>query len=85
MKFDVCEFLNSELGSAMIECVTILDACLGESGLENAYAVDLQFNRWQVFQMAVRQFYGITLHFTRTDDYFGICTADFTFIYREFR
>lgn len=26
--------------------------------------------------MAVKQFYGVEYHFTRTDDYFGCCTED---------
>ena len=26
--------------------------------------------------MAVKQFYGVEYHFTRTDDYFGCCTND---------
>lgn len=30
----------------------------------------------EVYQMAVKQFYGVEYHFSRTDDYFGLCTED---------
>lgn len=33
-------------------------------------------DRWEVFKLAILQFYGIEYHFTRTDEYFGICTYD---------
>lgn len=34
--------------------------------------------QWEVYKMAVRQFYGIEYCFSRTDEYFGICTEDET-------
>ena len=35
-------------------------------------------DRWEVFKLAIRQFYGIEFNFTRTDEYFGICNDDET-------
>ena len=32
--------------------------------------------QWEVYQMALRQFYGIECHLTRTDEYFGVVTED---------
>lgn len=88
MKMNKEKFLKTELGSSMIECVKAWDHWLTES---KRYAHDLMTNReyksakeaatrcqaqWKVYQMAVRQFYGIEYYFTRTDEYFGICTED---------
>lgn len=90
MKMNKEKFLKTELGSSMIECVRAWDRWLTES---KRYAYDLMTNReyksakeaatrcqaqWKVYQMAVRQFYGIEYYFTRTDEYFGICTEDET-------
>lgn len=33
-------------------------------------------DRWKVFKLAIKQFYGIEFFFTRTDEYFGIVTED---------
>lgn len=35
-------------------------------------------DRWEVFKLVISQFYGLEFHFTRTDEYFGICTEDET-------
>lgn len=34
--------------------------------------------QWEVYKMAVRQFYGIEYCFTRTNEYFGVCSEDET-------
>lgn len=31
--------------------------------------------QWEVFQKAMEHFYGVEYHFTRNDDYFGICKS----------
>lgn len=88
MKMNKEKFLKSELGSSMIECVKVWDLYLSKIGpIENGFGSDHcqkklreYANRcqaqWEIFQMAVRQFYGIEYHFTRTDEYFGICSED---------
>lgn len=88
MKLDKEKFLKSELGSSMIECAKSWDHWLNES---KRYAYDFMTNseyksakqnvlwcqaQWEVYKMAVRQFYGVEYCFSRTDDYFGICTED---------
>ena len=90
MKMNKEKFLKTELGSSMIECVKAWDHCLAEL---KRYAYDVMTNceyktaketalwcqaQWEVYKMAVRQFYGIEYYFTWTDDYFGICTEDET-------
>lgn len=90
MKMNKEKFLKTELGSSMIECAKAWDHWLTES---KRYAYDLMTNReykstkeaaiwcqaqWEVYKMAVRQFYGIEYHFTWTGEYFGICTDDET-------
>lgn len=44
--------------------------------------IDRLFAQFEIFKLAVKQFYGVEYHFTRTDDYFGCCTdngEDFLF------
>lgn len=33
-------------------------------------------DRWEVFKLMICQFYGVEFNFTRTDEYFGLCTDD---------
>lgn len=90
MKMNKEKFLKTELGSSMIECVKAWDHWLTES---KRYVYDMMTNReyksvkeaaarcqaqWEVYQMAIRQFYGVEYCFTRTNKYFGICTEDET-------
>ena len=32
--------------------------------------------QWEVYKLALKHFYGVEYFFTRTDEYFGICTED---------
>lgn len=85
MKLNKEKFLKSELGSSLKECVTAWDKSLEEQfindycseeykrGMQSALWCQAQ---WEVYQMAIRQFYGIEYYFSRTDEYFGICTED---------
>ena len=75
MKMNKEKFLKTELGSSMIECVRAWDFWLDTNTRKTCNICQAQ---WEVYQMAVRQFYGIEYHFTRTDEYFGICTEDET-------
>ena len=40
--------------------------------------VESCFAQWEIYKMAIKQFFGIEYHFTRTDEYFGIVTEDET-------
>lgn len=33
-------------------------------------------DQWSVYKLALMHIYGIEFHFTRTDEYFGVCTED---------
>ena len=57
----------------MINCVDCWDLYLSTKDYDRARLCQEQ---WDVYQMAVKQFYGIEYHFTRTDEYYGIVTED---------
>ena len=40
---------------------------------------DLRLAQWEVYQAAMRQFYGLHLHFTRTFEFLGVCSKDISF------
>jgi hypothetical protein len=82
-------FLKSELGGSLQECVIAWDHWLtelrkfnidtvGQEYRETRKAADWCQAQWEVFQIVMRQFYNIEYHFSRTDEYFGVCTADET-------
>ena len=73
MKMNKEKFLKTELGSSMKECVAAWDKWLEIGDRKAEYWCQAQ---WEVYQMALRQFYGIECHLTRTDEYFGIVTED---------
>ena len=82
------KFLKTELGSNMEVCIRSWDYWLCQlknysykpmpnsaykKAKEKAARCQAQ---WEVYQMALQQFYGIEYHFSRTDEYFGIVTED---------
>ena len=73
MKFNKEKFLKSELGSEMTSCIDCWDLYLSTKDYGSAILCQEQ---WDVYQMAIKQFYGIEYHFTRTGEYYGIVTAD---------
>ena len=75
MKFNKQKFLITELGGSLQECITAWDKWLEIGDRKAALWCQAQ---WEVYKMALRQFYGIEYFFTRTDEYFGICTEDET-------
>lgn len=87
MKLNKDQFLKTEVGSSMLECIAAWDRAL--TG-QNRYAWDSREGKrerraaewcqaqWEVYKMVLIQFYGIEYNFTRTDEYFGICTEDET-------
>ena len=87
MKLNKEKFLKSELGGNLQECVTAWDHWLtelrkfnidtvGQKYRETRKAADWCQAQWEVFQTVMRQFYNIEYHFSRTDEYFGVCTED---------
>lgn len=95
MQLNKEEFLKTELGGSLDECIKSWDAAIigrkenrpgtvsGDSVSELDYeyfnhTCDLCQAQWEVFQLAIKQFYGIEYHFSRTDEYFGLVTEDET-------
>ena len=66
MKFNKENFLKTEFGAEMINCVDRWDSYLSAKDYDRAKLCQEQ---WDVYQMAIKQFYGIEYHFTRTDKY----------------
>lgn len=75
MKFDKERFLQTEFGSRLKECAVAWDFWLSKKERTKAVHCGLQ---WEVYQLALLQFYGIEYHFSRTDEYFGVCTENET-------
>ena len=73
MKLNKEKFLKTEFGGEMTNCIDCWDFYITEKDHSRAALCQAQ---WEVYQMAIRQFYGITYHFTRTNEYYGIVTED---------
>lgn len=87
MKLNKERFLRTELGSSLKECITswdkALDTCRGYAYYTDEYkrarkVADWCQAQWEVYKMAMQQFYSIEYHFTRTDKYYGLVTNDET-------
>ena len=74
MKMNVKKFLKTELGVNLKDSIDCWDKYLGKNDYEKAQVFQFQ---WFVYQTAIKQFYGIEYHFTRTDEYYGIVTEDY--------
>lgn len=77
MKLNKEKFLKTELGGNLQECIKSWDFALkgGNKTKPIAYWCQAQ---WEVYRIMFRQLYGIEYHFSRTDEYFGVCTEDET-------
>ena len=82
------KFLKTDFGKSLKKCVTDFDAALTArskhyAGSDEYYLkqknADVLLGQWQVYQLAMQQFYGLWFYFTRTDKYFGVCTEDEAF------
>ena len=73
MKLNKEKFLKTEFGAEMTNCIDCWDLYLSTKDYGSARLCQEQ---WDVYQMAVKQFYGVEYHFTRTNEYYGIVTAD---------
>lgn len=85
MKLNKGKFLKTELGSELKNCITSWDIALDECREYEYYTEEYKRNRrvadwcqaqWEVYQMAIKQFYGVEYCFTRTGEYFGLVTED---------
>ena len=91
MKLNKEKFMKTEMGGELEETIRTWDKALDErrkatpgigtsnQGLGFKYWENTCRScqdRWEVFKLAIKQFYGIEFFFTRTDEYFGIVTED---------
>lgn len=86
LKLNKEKFLETELGSELDNFIRAWDEALdkleypyGTIPYENASGTVYRCRaQWKVYQMAIKQFYGIEYYFTRTDEYYGLVTEDET-------
>lgn len=82
-------FLKTEFGSSLKECVVAWDHWIMELKKLNLCNVSEKYQciresatwcqaQWEVYQLALRHIFKKEYHFTRTDEYFGVCTEDET-------
>ena len=85
MKMNKIKFLKTEFGGSLGSCIIAWDQALEkqkkygvhEEEYKEAEKTALWCQaQWEVYQMAVKQFYGVEYFFSRTDEYFGVCTDD---------
>lgn len=85
MKLNKEKFLKTELGSELKACIASWDQSLEASRKYEYYSEEYKRERktaawcqaqWEVYKMAIRQFFGIEYNFTRTEEYYGLVTED---------
>lgn len=81
MKLDKEKFLKTKFGGELECMITAWDQALGKNrrtGENKEILKTLAWcqAQWEVYRMAIRHFYGVEYHFTRTDEYYGLCTED---------
>lgn len=82
MNFNKEEFLKTEFGIEMKKCIDLLDLCLRIEDYNRAILCQAQ---WEVYQMAIKQFYDIEYCFSRTDEYYGLVTENGDWLYKNYR
>lgn len=89
LKMNKEKFLKTEFGSSLEECITAWDHWLAELKEFRFEPHEEEYKRaresagqcqaqWQIFRMAIKQFYGISYYFNRSNEYFGVSTEDET-------
>lgn len=68
-------FIKTEFGTEMCNCIDCWDLYLERMEYRSA---DLCQAQWEVYKLALKHFYGIEYHFTRTDEDYGIVTEDYS-------
>lgn len=87
LKLDKEEFFETEFGEGLTYATDLLDdcyiarsKCAEREDWKEHHLYCCRINELntalEVFQAAVKQFYGIEYQFRRTDDYYGFCTKD---------
>lgn len=81
MKLNKEKFLKTEFGMELECMITAWDQAMGkyyraEENKDILNSLIWLQAQWEVYRMVFRYFYGVEYHFTRTDEYYGICTKD---------
>ncbi len=80
-KMNKKEFLDTELGRSLKRCIQEWDKAIIRRGSTRYFdqwdSICVQCRKkWEVFKMTLEQFYGVSYHFIRTNEYFGLVTED---------
>lgn len=75
IKLNKEKFLETELGRNLEECIRDWDWAI-RGGAKTKSLADWCQAQWEVYQIMFRQIYEIYYYFSRTSEYFGICTGD---------
>ena len=87
LKMNKEEFMNTAMGVALWKTVKAIDFYCSERAKtcewenpkrfeELKHYIDRLMAKWEIFRLALKQFYGIEYNLTRTDEYYGVCTDD---------
>ena len=87
IKFDKEEFLNSELGQDLCDCIkewifalVDLDRC--ETGSPKRkriqYTLNWEYAQWLVYKKMLKDIFGVEYHFRDKEECAGLCTKDGT-------
>ena len=78
MKMNKEQFLKTEFGGELESTITAWDDALNRNREDKEVLRTLAWcqAQWEVYRMAIKHFYGVEYHFTRTDEYYGLCTED---------
>ena len=70
--------MKTEFGGELESTITAWDDALSRNREDKEVLRTLAWcqAQWEVYRMAIKHFYGVEYHFTRTDEYYGLCTED---------
>lgn len=72
MKMNKEQFLKTEFGGELESTITAWDDALSRNREDKEVLRTLAWcqAQWEVYRMAIKHFYGVEYHFTRTDEYY---------------
>lgn len=87
-------FLKTEFGAELEANIRALNYYLNEIRRTSQFETpedykrlnnDIQtlFSKWHVYQLAIKQFYGIEYNFNRTNNFYGVCTQDEDYLFKN--
>lgn len=79
------KFLRTETGTNMRACIQLLDEALEKRSDRRFGTIEYEYHsgtiryhmaQWEVYKILLRELFGREYCFSRTDEYFGVCTED---------